>query len=297
MDLRQLGRFEKIAEAGSVSGAAVLLHLTQPSLSRQLAALEREVGHQLFDRTSDGMVLTQAGRGLLQQVRVLTAEVERIPEVVRTFSEGRDVVRVGLPPGVPHDWFLEVLARGSREAPHIALSVTEASSDEQQALLRRGLIDLALLHLRPPDLGTVELFTQQLGVALHSRSSLIARTVVRFADLDGLAVMAHAAQEISSEEARMRVAAVAAGATVQWAFRRFSAHSQLIAVSSGVEAVVMTEASAQHDLNGWRWVPFEDSAGHDLTVHTWAVWRHPPRASVRHLVDFMTSTPYVVGDR
>lgn len=296
MELRQLDYFAKIAEAGSVSGAAVLLHLTQPTLSRQLAALEREVGHRLFERTPDGMVLTPAGRGLLGQIRVLSAEVDRIPEIVRTFSKGQEVIRVGLPPGVPHDWFLDVLARSRQDAPLTTLSVTEASSDEQQALLHRGMIDLALLHLRPLDLGTAELFTQHLGVAVQPSSRLYHRTAVSFADLDRLAVMAHAAQEFSSGEARLRVAAIAAGTSVRWVFRRFAEHSELIAVSSGVDAVAMTEASARRNLSGWRWIPFADSSGDDLTVHTWAVWRRPPRVLVRRLVDFMTETPYRLDD-
>lgn len=297
MELRQLTYFHRVAETGSVSRAAALLHLTQPSLSRQIAALERELGHRLFDRTGDGMVLTAAGRGLHRHAEVIFAQVERIPEVVQTFSEEREIVRVGLPPGLPHEWFLELLSTAGIALPHLALSVTEASSAEQHTLVRAGLIDVALLHTRPADLDHAVLLTQDLGAAVPPGSPLAGRRTVRLADLDGLLVMAHAAGEVATEEARLRSAAAAAGVGARWIFRRFAEHSALIAASSGVDAVLMTAASAARHLEGWTWVPVaeRDAAGERIAVVTWAAWGRRPRTSVRALVDLMVSTPWRSG--
>ena len=284
VELRHLTYFAKVAEAGSVSSAAALLHMTQPSLSRQIAVLERELGHRLFERTADGMVLTAAGRGLHEHVVAVFAQLERIPEVVRTFHEGQEIVRVGLPPGVPHEWFFAVIAATTRSLPHVALSLQEASSDEQQGLLLNGLIDLALLHVQPADLDCRAVLAQDLGVAVPAGSPLRERSTVGFADLDGRRVMAHASGEIASEEARLRSASAAAGVQAHWMFRRFSEHSALIAESSQVDAVLMTQASAGRNLSGWQWIPFteKDATGRDLSVITWAAWRRPPRAARQH---------------
>ncbi|MCZ2804913.1 LysR family transcriptional regulator [Modestobacter sp. VKM Ac-2983] len=297
MELRHLTYFARVAEAGSVSGAAAMLHMTQPSLSRQIADLERELGHRLFERTADGMVLTAAGRGLHEHVAVVFAQLERIPEVVRTFGAGQEIVRLGLPPGVPHEWFLAVIAALEASLPHVALSLVEASSDEQQNLLRNGLIDVGLLHVQPPDLGCAPVLTQELGVAVPPDSPLGDRPSIRFSDLDGRRVMAHASGEITSEEARLRSASAAAGVHTHWMFRRFSVHSELIAVSSKVEAALMTEASARRNLSGWRWVPFmeRDATGRDLAVVTWAAWRPPARATTTTLVQVLGATPWSPG--
>jgi len=294
VELRHLSYFAKVAEAGSVTSAAAILHMTQPSLSRQIAVLERELGHRLFERTAEGMVLTAAGRGLHEHVVAVFAQLERIPEVVRTFHAGQEIVRVGLPPGVPHEWFFEVISAVEESLPHVALSLQEASSDEQQSLLLNGLIDLALLHVQPADLDCRAVLAQDLGVAVPVGSPLRTRSAVGFTDLDGRRVMAHASGEIATEEARLRSASAAAGVQTHWMFRRFSEHSALIAASSRVDAVLMTEASARRNLSGWQWIPFteKDATGRDLSVITWAAWRRPPRASTTALVELMSSTPW-----
>lgn len=61
MDIRQLEYFRKIAETGSISEAARQLHLSQPPLSCQLRGLEEELGVQLFQRSRQGVSLTEAG--------------------------------------------------------------------------------------------------------------------------------------------------------------------------------------------------------------------------------------------
>lgn len=62
MELRTIGYFVAVADAGSVSAATRLTHITQPSLSRQLRQLERELGLELFTRQDGRLTLTPAGR-------------------------------------------------------------------------------------------------------------------------------------------------------------------------------------------------------------------------------------------
>ena len=69
MELRQLRTILAIAETGSLTKAAELLHVVQPALSRQLKQLEDELGTSLFERNRHGMVLTTPGRLFVDQVR------------------------------------------------------------------------------------------------------------------------------------------------------------------------------------------------------------------------------------
>ena len=290
VELRHLRYFRAVAELRSVSKAARVLHLTQPSLSRQIMELERELGYRLLQRTSRGVELTPAGQGLYDHLDALFAQVERIPEVVRTGSEARSLVTVGVPQGLPHGWFLDLLDRIERDLPHIALSLHEATTDEQRQLLHQGLLDLALIHMRPDEGPGLLLLEQVLGIAVAPGSHLAGHTEIGFAELDGLTVMAHAVGEIAAEEQRLRAASAAARVTTHWVFRRFSEHSWLIARTAHVDAVLLTEASAARHLPGWAWIPVRaTSVGqHAMDVmRTWVTWKEPAGPALRALLDLL----------
>jgi DNA-binding transcriptional LysR family regulator len=289
MELRQLTYFAKVAELCSVSKAAAVLHMTQPSLTRQVASLERELGYRLFVRNPRGVALTAEGAGLLEHLDAVFGHIERIPEVMRAAAESRKLVRIGVPQGLPQHWGVQLLQEVSELIPQVSVSLHEATTDEQRELVHNGLIDLALLHMEAPELRSVQVLTQELGVAVPLKSPLAARAAVGFADLDGLRVMAHAVGEINIEENRLRSASTAAGACTDWVFRKFAEHTALIAMTSRVDAVLVTNASAARHLHDWRWVPIHDRDSHGQTVdiRTWAAWRESAREHVRMVVDLM----------
>src|ERR1700727_1464068 len=101
MELRHLRAFEAAARLLHFRRAAEELHLAQPSLSGQIAALEGELGTPLFDRIGRGVRLTDAGEELLPRARRILAEVEEAYRAVAAHSglEGGRV-RVGAPPTV-----------------------------------------------------------------------------------------------------------------------------------------------------------------------------------------------------
>ncbi len=71
MEIRQLAAFDAVVESGSLSRAATIVNTSQPSVSKQIQTLEQSVGTQLFDRTGQGMRLTEAGNAILPAVREL----------------------------------------------------------------------------------------------------------------------------------------------------------------------------------------------------------------------------------
>lgn len=83
MSLSQLEYFVAIAEKGNVGRAAARVRVAQPALSRQLRALEGELGTPLFERTPRGMTLLPAGTKFLAHARAILSEVERARESVK----------------------------------------------------------------------------------------------------------------------------------------------------------------------------------------------------------------------
>ena len=167
MELRHLRYFAAGADEGSMSRAAERLHTTQPSLSRQLKQLEREIGSPLFSRTHTGTALTPAGVALHRHVQLLLRLVEAIPDMARDQDvHAREVVNLGLPPGVPQDQLIRLLDAVREAVPRAALSVTEASSREQLRLIHEGQLDLGLTREPTESVNAEPLFSQPVGVAV-----------------------------------------------------------------------------------------------------------------------------------
>lgn len=298
MEIRHLKYFVRIAETGSISGAAAELHMTQPALSRQLAELERELGGALLQRNPRGVSLTALGELIKTHADSILAQVDRTPELVRLAAGGRSLIRLGAPPGLPHDWFRAAIRAVADAGLAVQFSLFEASSDEQGRLLRAGQIDLALLHTDPGEgTATAHLITQPLGAAVRPTSPLSSRDVLGIFDLDGLTVMAHAAGEIRVQEIKLRSAAEAEGVRTHWVFRKFSHHSLLIADLADADAALTTEASARINFPGWKWVPLSarDASGHSLQVETWAAWNAASSPHISSVVGCFQATPAASG--
>ena len=83
MELRQLRYFVAVAETGNISRAAQAIFLTQPALSRQIKALEGEIGRDLLERRANSVRLTAAGEVMLPVARELLQHAERVLQRVR----------------------------------------------------------------------------------------------------------------------------------------------------------------------------------------------------------------------
>lgn len=146
MDIQKLKIFLAIADARQISKAAAFLGTVPSQLSRQLTALERELGGTLFFRTGRGMTLTELGERILPRVRAVLLEYEALQQDVAADSGalGGDVSIGMVPSLVPH--VVVLLHRTLREIhPRILLHITEGSSSELDAWRTHGEIDLSLL--------------------------------------------------------------------------------------------------------------------------------------------------------
>lgn len=151
MDLKQLGYFVAVADAGSFSRAAVALNLAQPTLSRQVGLLEADLGQRLLERTGRGATPTEAGEALLVHARRMLEAADRAREALRELASspgGR--VTVGLPPRVAVSLGAALVTRFRERFPRAVITVSEGLSTHLREWLIAGRLDLALLFDPPP---------------------------------------------------------------------------------------------------------------------------------------------------
>ena len=174
-----------IVDEGHVGRAADRLHVTQPTLSRQVAALERAVGVPLFDRRRRALALTPAGSVFAEGARDLVRRAESLVDACRRAHRGElGVLRIGF---VQSATFaaLPSMVRAFRSAwPSVRVEVTAMTTLQQMSALADGSLDVGLL--RPPVQGDLELRTlsrDPLMVALPGGHRLARRKRVSLADL------------------------------------------------------------------------------------------------------------------
>ena len=144
--LRQLQFFVAAAEAGSVSGAARALSISQSSVTEAIRALEDDLGVTLFDRQAKGILITHRGAAFLRHARQILADVAAARTAFRDDAEPlRGRLTLGVTSLVAGYVLSDILQRFRRAFPLIELSVIEDSGDYLQHLLIGGELDVAAL--------------------------------------------------------------------------------------------------------------------------------------------------------
>lgn len=152
LDWNQLKAFLETAETGSLSAAARKLELTQPTLSRQVAAIEQHMGVTLFERVGKTMALTHTGLELLEHARAMGAAAEALGLAATGRSQAvGGVVSVSATDMVAAQLLPPLVLQLREQEPGIAIEVI--SSNAVSDLLRREA-DIAIRHVKPeqPDL-------------------------------------------------------------------------------------------------------------------------------------------------
>lgn len=151
MDLQRLRYFAAVAEAGSFSRAAAALHLTQPSLSRQVRLLEQELGQTLMERHGRGVVLTDAGAALLAHARGIFELAEKArTDMLDRQRNPRGRLTVALPPRVAHEITADLVERFHAQFPEAGITIMEGLSIRVREWLVAGRADVAIMFDPPP---------------------------------------------------------------------------------------------------------------------------------------------------
>ncbi|TDD69026.1 LysR family transcriptional regulator [Actinomadura rubrisoli] len=189
MSLRQYEYALAVAEEGSVTAAAELLHVAQPSVSQQIRSLERELGVSLFTRTPTGLVPTVVGRAFLREAAVAVSASRRARATARAGADelvGELVVAAQM--GLGTRQLPGALGALRRRFPRLEVTVFEEPNPaELERLGRRGVLDLVLVA-SPCDEATADahhLGDEEFVVVLGTGHRLLAADRIELRELDG----------------------------------------------------------------------------------------------------------------
>jgi len=187
MDIAALKAFTAVADAGSFSAAAELLFLTQPAVSKRIAALESELGAKLFDRIGRTITLTEAGRALLPRAQNILVELE---DSVRAISNLTGEVHGTLRFATSHHIGLHrlppALKRFTQEYPQVRLDIRFMDSEEACTAVEHGELELGIVTLPPApsaNLTTEVVWQDPLGIVVSSHHPLAASSDVQLSEL------------------------------------------------------------------------------------------------------------------
>lgn len=145
MELRSVRYALAVAESLHFGRAAEQMHVAQPSLSRQVAALEREIGAKLFERSSRQVALTAAGAAFASGAHDALARLNDACERARQADRGQlGELRLGFIATAALDVLPSALSRYRSRYPDVSVSLTECPSGPQVELLMSGELDVAI---------------------------------------------------------------------------------------------------------------------------------------------------------
>lgn len=175
IDLVSLCQALIVADQASFSGAANILGVRQSAVSRRIRALEDELGVSLFERQSNGVRPTIAGRRFLERARVVFAELDNAAQAAMAAGRGVEgVIRIGVLPGTIPGNLGELLGDFRASHPRVAMEFFEGAAREQVGKIMDRSLDVAFVVDGTAAYGCdVESFwTARIAVALPERHPL-----------------------------------------------------------------------------------------------------------------------------
>ncbi|MFG1811091.1 LysR family transcriptional regulator [Streptomyces sp. NPDC049040] len=191
LDLRKLRYFVAVADRLHFGRAAEDLHIAQPALSRQIRALEQDLGAPLFTRDRHGVTLTDAGRQLLDDAGPLLASAQAVRRRVTAAARGGRRLVVGFRAGIP---VIPAAREFGGRHPDVVVDVQRMEWDDQVPMLLDGRVDVGFVRLPVDETGLrlTPLYTEPLMVALPADHPLAGKEEVTEADLAGEPLIWHA---------------------------------------------------------------------------------------------------------
>ena len=188
MELRQLAHFQAVADERHFTRAATRMHLTQSSLSSSIRALERELGSDLFVRSTRQVELTEAGRALLPVARLMVATAEDARDAVAAVRGlVRGQVAIGAIQLLSRIDIHGLVARFRRRHPAVTMRIHHVGAPELVRRTADGEIDLAFVDLPLGPQGdrvrTHHIASEMLQLAVAADDPIARRNRVRLRDL------------------------------------------------------------------------------------------------------------------
>lgn len=193
MELRVLRYFLMAAREENITRAAKALHITQPTLSRQLAQLEQELGQALFGREAGKPFLTQAGRLLKRRAEELLSLADKTEEEIRARSgQVTGMISLGSAESASASIWPRLLRAFSQMHPQVQYELYTGNADHIKERIDQGLLDFGLL-VEPVEIAKYQSLslgqTERWGVLMRSDAPLAKKEAVTAEDLCALPLL------------------------------------------------------------------------------------------------------------
>jgi DNA-binding transcriptional LysR family regulator len=286
MELRHLRYFLAVAEELHFHRAATRLHISQPPLSQQIRALERELGVTLLERNRRRVALTAAGEGFRDDTRAILDAVERASERARNVARGSlGTLSVGFVGSAMFSPTLPDILREFRAGrPEVELVLRELPTLVQLQALVGGELDVGVIRgpIAQADVDPrLELMTiqrERLVAALPADHPLAARRRLRAEDLSGETFVILARRDAPGLFASLTTAMVEAGGLPEDVLEVAEMQTIISLVAGGFGVSLVPESVGSVDRSG---VAFRPIAGPTPTIELSAAWRAGAGSPVR----------------
>lgn len=267
--------FVAVAEELHFRRAAERLFISTPTLSQQIKAVEREIGGPLLIRRPEGVSLTPAGEILLRTARgVLAAADDAVRATREAAGTAAPVLRFGLLNGVPPRLIERITSRLD-ERVDSRLDMTSGTTAELARLLEAGRLDLVMLRAPvdlPPQLRSVHVASEELGVLMSEQHDLAGSASVTLADLAGREMVLF--PRASAPQLHDSVLAALNGVVLSTSAMGYAPMLAVLPLRPDVFGLSSARAAG---VAGLAWRPIE---GRPLVVEYVAAWSaHNPRAA------------------
>lgn len=190
MEIRVLKYFLMVAREENITKAATLLHLTQPTLSRQLMQLEKELGVKLFHRSKHSIILTEDGMLLKRRAQEI---VSLSHKTIQELSHKEDVLSGEIAIGCGETkgmlFLSEQIRKFQHKYPLVQFSIHSAIADDIKERIEKGILDIGLL-MEPVDIGKYEFIRmpqrEKWGILVRKDSELAEKESINPWDLTGV---------------------------------------------------------------------------------------------------------------
>ncbi|WP_245844284.1 LysR family transcriptional regulator [Nibricoccus aquaticus] len=290
MNLDLLRSFFEIATLGSLNKAAERLRVSQSTLTRQMHALEHDIGGALFERSSSGVALTATGHVLFDGMKPLLTKFDAALGEARKLARGQSAsLRVGYISSAAQEYLNPALAALRRAHPEVKVKLLDQSPGEQLEALRQGEIDVALMGRAgatpEKEFYAKRLATLPLTVAVAETHPLAGQSTIALAELRGDLFVGANERDLPGHNRWITQICRKAGFRARFVEDAESlSHGLSLVVTEGAVSLI-PEYAKKSGAPGVRFVPLKESALKWTLVVTWQ--RGRVSAPLRVLLDAM----------
>ncbi|RBP42538.1 LysR family transcriptional regulator [Roseimicrobium gellanilyticum] len=277
-----------VIEEGSVNRAALRLRITQPALSRQMKALENEVGGRLLEREASGVSPTALGHAVVKSMRPVVKAYDAALANLRREARGeRSELRVGYLISAAQSVLTPALSRLRKTHPDLKLKLHDTSPREQIDGLRAGELDVALIGqegaVAAGDFHHARLRSFGVCVAMADRDPLAQRKAVSLRELKGRDFIGVDEEQMPGRNRWMSEVCKAAGFKARFLVTVDGITNVLSQVASESAVTLLPDYFLKSQHPGVTFVPVTDERARWDFIVLWQRGRAP--ASTRALVD------------